>query len=112
MTIDIINEEVALAFVNETNDMTEQIKSNAYISAFLTGYLRLKLYEFLELLEEKVLYFDTDSIMYVSHTGEHLVTPDTTGNLGEWTFELPPNDYFVEFVSAGPKTYAMCSLTG
>ena len=92
--------------------MTEHAKSNVYISAFITAYSRLKLYELLEQLNEKVLYFDTDSIVYVSPTGEHLVTPDTTGDLGEWTSELPPDDYFVEFVSAGPKTYAMKSFSG
>ena len=82
-TLDIINEEVAIARVNETNDMTEHVKSNVYISAFITGYSRLKLYELLEQLQEKALYFDTDSIVYVSPTGEHLITPDTTGNLGQ-----------------------------
>ena len=39
-THDIINEEVAIARVNETNDMTEHVKSNVYISAFITGYSR------------------------------------------------------------------------
>ena len=62
-------------------------------------------------LNEKVLYFDTDSIVYVSPTSEHLVTPDTTGNLGEWTSELSPDDHFVEIVSAGPKTYTMKSFS-
>ena len=83
--------------------MTEHNISNVYISAFITGYSPLKLYELLEVLQKKVLYFDTDLIVYVSPTGEHLVNPDTTGNLGEWTSELPPDDYFVEFVSAGLK---------
>ena len=35
VTIDIITEEVALARVNESNDMTEHAKSNVYISALL-----------------------------------------------------------------------------
>ena len=80
MTFDIINEEIARARVSDMNDMTEHEKSNIYISEFITGYSRLKLYELLELLQEKVLYFDTDSIVYASPTGEYLITPDTTGN--------------------------------
>ena len=58
-TMDIINEEVALTRVNETNHMTEHNKSNVYISAFITGYLYLKLYKLLKVLQEKVLCFDT-----------------------------------------------------
>ena len=111
-TLDIINEEVAIARVNESNDMTEHVKSNVYISAFITWYSRLKLYELLERLQEKVFFFNTDYIVSVSPTGEHLITPDTTGNFGEWKSELPPDDYFVESVSAGPKMYAMKSFSG
>ena len=51
-------------------------------------------------------------MVYISSTGEHLVTLDTTGNLGEWKSELPADNYFVEFVSAGPKTFPMRSLSG
>ena len=42
VTIDITNEEVMLALVNETNDMTKHMKSNVYISVFMTDYSRLK----------------------------------------------------------------------
>ena len=38
VTLDILTEEVALARVCETNDMTEHMKSNVYISAFITGF--------------------------------------------------------------------------
>jgi hypothetical protein len=38
----------------------------------------------------------------------------TSGELGTWSDELKdtPGDYFTEFVSSGPKTYAMKSFTG
>ena len=55
VTLGIINEEVASARVNETNNMTEHAKSNVYIFDFITGYSRLKVYELLKRLQEQVL---------------------------------------------------------
>ena len=51
----------------------------------------------------KVLYFDTAGFVYVSCCGEHCIHPDTSGELGLCTSELPLNDRFLEFVSGGPK---------
>jgi hypothetical protein len=62
-------------------------------------------------LQEKALYFDTDSVMYVSPNGEHIIPVSTSGDLGTWSDEAP-GDYFTEFVSAGPKTYALKSASG
>ena len=44
------------------------------------------------MLQEKVLYFDTNSVMYVSPTGEHLIIPDSNGALGLWTSKLNVDD--------------------
>ena len=59
-------------------------------------------------------YFDTDSVVYVSEDGSDILPVDNSGTLGAWANELKktPDDYFVEFVSAGPKTYAMRSFSG
>ena len=52
-------------------------------------------------------------MIYCSPTGDHLIPVDTTGTLGLWTSEAPTlDDYFVEFASAGPKTYALKSASG
>ena len=113
VSMTLMNEDVCMATVSDGNDMTEHPKSNVYISAFITAYSRLKLYnEALEPLGRNVLYFDTDSVIYVSPTGDHLVPVDTTGEMGLWTSEAKPNDHFVEFCSAGPKTYALKSFSG
>lgn len=77
--------------------------SNIFIAAFTTAYARLKLYSYLEKLQERVLYIDTDSLIYVVREGE---SPLEVGNyLGDLTDELG-GDSIQEFVSAGPKTYA------
>jgi hypothetical protein len=108
-TVDVINNHVAVGTFHLDDEYTTHQKSNVYIAAYVTAYARLKLYEALEILQEKVLYFDTDSCVYVSPTGEHLVPISTSGALGTWSDELKdtPGDYFTEFVSSGPKTYAM-----
>ena len=50
-----------------------------------------------------MLYFDTDSVIYVSPTSEHLIPVDNTGEMGMWTSEAEIRDYFTEFVSCGPN---------
>ena len=47
-----------------------------------------------------------------SQTSEHLITPNTSGDLGEWSSELPVDDYIKEFASAGHKTYSICTASG
>ena len=113
-TADVINDKVAIGNFHINDEYTTHQKSNVYIAAYVTAYARLKLYEALEILQDKVLYFDTDSVVYCSPTGEHLVLISSSGYLGTWSDELKdtPGDYFTEFVSSGPKTYAMKSFTG
>ena len=77
--------------------------SNVFVAAFVTAQARLKLYENLEKLNERVLYFDTDSIIY--HHKPYLWNPTIVNNrLGEWTVEVP-NARIVKFVGMGPKNY-------
>lgn len=103
-----INEEVLL--VNwEYNDKAEEQSSsvNVVIAAYTTAQARLKLYEYLEALNQQVLYYDTDSVIYSCKKGERKV--ETGCFLGEMTDELEAygsGSYITEFVSGGPKTYA------
>ena len=64
------------------------------------------------MLGERVLYFDTDSVIFscpcIKDTG---IPIDTTGALGWWTSEAP-GDFFTDFVSSGPKSYALKSHSG
>ena len=77
--------------------------SNVVVAAFVTAQARLKRYGVLEKLNERVLYFDTDSIIYVHKPG--LWNPTIINNrLGEWTDEVP-NANITKFVGMGPKNY-------
>ena len=85
-----------------------------YVAAFVTAYARLKLYSALELLDDNVLYFDTDSVMYCSPTDSHILPVDNSGTLGAWADEVKKSqvNFFTEFVSAEPKTYPLKSSSG
>ncbi|CAB4028237.1 Hypothetical predicted protein, partial [Paramuricea clavata] len=60
-------------------------------------------YGVLEQLNRRVLYFDTDSVIYVSKEDEW--EPPTGSYLGQLTDELD-GGYITTFVSGGPKNYA------
>ena len=69
----------------------------------MTAHARLKLYEALELLGDRVLYFDTDSCIYIDRPGQP--HPVIEGDrLGAWTDEHPENK-ILSFASGGPKNY-------
>ncbi|TWW60970.1 hypothetical protein D4764_05G0010600 [Takifugu flavidus] len=71
--------------------------------AFTTAHARLKLYSYLEKLQDRVFYIDTDSLIYLVKEGEK---PLELGNyLGDLTDELD-GDSIQEFAAAGPKSYA------
>jgi len=76
---------------------------NIFVACFTTCWARLGLYEALELLGERVLYYDTDSVIYLEEEGQP--NPVLGDYLGEFTSELDPDDTIEEFVSGGPKNY-------
>lgn len=51
-------------------------KTNIFIAAFTTCHARLTLYESLDLLQEQVLYYDTDSVIYLWEPGRPSVPVD------------------------------------
>lgn len=81
-------------------------QTSVTLASFVTCQARLKLYEELKKIGERVLYFDTDSIVYISKPG--LYDPTLGDYLGEFTDEIKKKgaSHIVEFVSAGPKNYA------
>ena len=71
----IINEDyIHLEYEHESGFVPEDMKTNIYLATFTTCWARLKLYELLDQLGERVLYYDTDSVIYVSRPG-HIDPP-------------------------------------
>jgi len=56
-----------------------------------------------EALGERVLYFDTDSVIYLEAPGK--LSPPLGDYLGGFTSELNEDDCIVEFVSGSSKNY-------
>ncbi|XP_068756329.1 uncharacterized protein [Montipora capricornis] len=79
-------------------------KTNVVIAAFTIAHARLKLYSVLERLQTRVLYFDTDSVIFTSEPDDWM--PALGDYLDELTNKLDHNDYITTFVSGGPKNYA------
>ena len=87
-------------FLNEANS------SNVVIASYVTAYARIKLFEIINSLGKRCLYYDTDSVIFTVKKGEW--KPETGDFLGELTNELDdPSEYITKFLSCGPKAYAM-----
>ncbi|GFR08218.1 uncharacterized protein TNCT_640001 [Trichonephila clavata] len=78
-------EIAAFQWTQSNNFVTQDSSTNIFIAAFTTCHARLKLYSEIEKLNESVLYFDTDSIIYKS---DGINDPPLGNFLGEFTDEL------------------------
>ena len=106
----MVNDDMVEVQYRNTEEFAEQNKVNVVIAAFTTAYARLKLYDLLDLLQERVLYYDTDSVIYVHKPGKP--DPPLGNYLGDLTDELDDGDYITSFVSGGPKNYAYRTKKG
>ena len=98
------NDTIQVEWHYKNDCQPEDNKTNIYLATFTTCWARLKLYSVLEQLGRRVLYYDTDSIIYVCLLNEY--DPPLGDYLGELTNELQNGEHIVEFVSGGPKNYA------
>ena len=111
----LLNDEFAnknFQFVNDdmvqmTYDLKDQFvdnsnNTNVFIACFTTSHARLMLYNKLDHLKERVIYFDTDSVIYIDDGTNTIKTGDM---LGDMTDELSGKS-ITNFVSTGPKSYS------
>ena len=98
-----INDDMVQMTYNFKDQFVDNSKNtNIYIACFTTSHARLMLYNKLDYLKEKVLYFDTDSIIYVDDGTKTVKTGDM---LGDMTNELS-GEKITNFTSTGPKSYS------
>jgi len=64
--------------------------TNAVIGAYVTDGARLHLYTYLDMLQHRALYCDTDSVLYVQPRDE-LALVETGDELGAMISELKPS---------------------
>lgn len=100
---------VELIYEEKEFTAKEPKNTNVYVASFTTSIARLKLYDVLDQLGDRVLYYDTDSVIYYHHIDDppHIL-PRLGKFLGELTNELCDDGtrWIDEFVSTGPKSYS------
>ena len=82
--------------------------ANVTVGIFTCAYGRLILFDYMQRVGlQNVLYFDTDSIIFLQQNIDCPSEPDKLlgSALGALTDELDAGDYIVEFVCGGPKHY-------
>ena len=67
---------------------------------------RIHLYRYLDRPQEKAIYCDTDSVIYIQPRDEPKLI-ETGDRLGIMTYELRPTECVSEFVSGVPKNYSL-----
>lgn len=82
-------------------------RRNEYIGLFVAGLAQLKLLRELRRDEDRLIYCDTDSVMFVSKPD--CADPPLGSILGDFSDDLN-GDYFAESLTLGKKTY--CQLLG
>ena len=109
--VSVINDDmVEVHYQYQDEDIPVSPNLNIFVACFTTCWARLRLYAALEPLMDRVLYYDTDSIIFLQD--EDQVNPVLGDYLGDFTSELDNDDFIVEFVSAGPKNYGYQTKLG
>ena len=105
----LISEEyIQVQYSKKYNNKVESSHSNLIIAAYVTAHARCELYKLLNNLGKRVVYFDTDSVLFIQTANEW--KPETGYYLGQLTDEVAtlkePYNYITKFVSLGAKSYA------
>lgn len=111
-----VNDELLYVHYRSTEDhVVGSGVTNVAIAAYTTAQARLKLFSYLDKLGKRVLYFDTDSVIYVENTdNDHEYKVPFGDFLGDMTDELAgygEGSYIKTFVSPGPKFYTYLVVT-
>lgn len=89
--------------------VVDSTSTNIFIATFTTSNARLRLYDMLDRLGEDIVYYDTDSVVYID-SGNNKVP--TGSMLGDWSSELAEGDYITDWLSTGPKSYYFKTFKG
>ena len=90
----IADDMIQVDWVYKKDCISEDNKTNIYLATFTTCSARLKLYDVFERLpDRRLLYYDTDSVLYVSRPGQY--DPPLGDYLGELTDEVDAKDHIV-----------------
>ena len=109
--VSVVNDDIVeVHYQLQEEDIPVSPNLNVFVACFTTCWARLRLYEALELLGQRVLYFDTDSVIYLEEPGQP--NPPLGDYLGHFTSELKADDHIMEFVSGAPTNYGYQTKNG
>lgn len=104
----INNESVQIDWVYNDDFIEPSARMNVVIGAYTTAQARLKLYNYLKGLGHRILYCDTDSVVFTTTPGQW--EPPLSDYLGDLTDEVPdkkaPDNKITHFGTGGSKNYA------
>ena len=106
----LTKERVEIHYRHEKEDDPISPNLNIFVACFTTCWARLRLYEALDLLKESVVYFDTDSVVFIHKP--NMPDPLLGDYLGDFKDEIGEGDYIVEFASGGPKNHGYMTKKG
>ena len=98
-----------LVVTKNEDEYQRSFRQNVFIAAFPTSLTRLKLYDALDFLGDRVLCYDTDSVIYKTKGGQEKLPLGEF--LGQFTDEIE-GDVIVEFCSGGAKNYGYLTNKG
>ena len=109
ISLDYDNDDILFVqYTDNSNNLKNNIGCLVHIASYITAKARTNLCEMMRLIgHENVLYFDTDSIFYISEIPPsqdpiiHQYIDDE--RLGAWKLENTSD--ITEFISLGPKMY-------
>ena len=104
----LTNERVEIHYRHEKEDDPISPNLNIFVACFTTCWARLRLYEALDLLKERVVYIDTDSVVFIHKP--NMPDPPLGDHVRE--DEIGEGDYIVEFASGAPKNYGYMTKKG
>jgi hypothetical protein len=109
-----MHEEMALVTAKKISVEHFEINNHAniYIASATTAWARIELYDLLDFLDQRSVYADTDSAVYIASLDNPQLNLPRGPFLGDLTSELKPGDYISDFQAGGPKNYAYRTVQG
>ena len=105
-------DRIEIHYRQVADDRLPSVNLNIFVVAFTTCHTRLRLYEALHHMQERVLYFDMDSVIYIQRPSDPPLPPPRGNYFGDFKNELAPNDPIFEFCSGEPKNYGYQTRQG
>jgi len=91
---------------SHTSSLRAPSNTHYYMGGSCTAQARLKLTSMLRKVgEERALYCDTDSVVYVHREGDEVI--ETGEALGHWSSEMDEGVWGKEFLALAPKCYLL-----